>query len=148
MPDRRVDLLRPRKAHLQLLRMHVDVQLLPRDLNKKRGQRVAPLLQQLTVALGERVQKRAVAHKTMADEEEGRAPRWRSLLGRGQKRTHLDPAFFSLSLVQDLGATPSEGRAHPLGHVPVGRQIKRHAAVAAQTEVHLGMGQRQTQNRF
>jgi len=31
------DLLRPRKAHLQFLRMHVDVQLLPRDLNKKRG---------------------------------------------------------------------------------------------------------------
>jgi len=121
--------------------MNVDVQLMARDVDKKRGQRVASLLQQFTVALSQRVQKGAVAHEAAPNEEEGRTPGGRGLLGRGQEGAHLDPPLFSSASCNTLAPRRASAARTRSAMSRWGGQIKSHAAVAAQAEVDLRMGQ-------
>jgi len=104
----------------------------PATVDKKRGQRVASLLQQFAIALGQGVQKgRESRTKRRPTRQEGPTSACFGLLPTQDATTGIDGVrLLSLGLVQTLAATSSQRRAHPPRQCPDGRQDQGDVAVA------------------
>jgi len=134
------------KAHFVLGRMHVDIDAPRIDFEKQHEARMPAVIQHIGVGLPYRVRDQAIAHRAAVDVEI-------LLVGAGARgRRQPDPAMQAQAgaAVFDRQALPGEAGTQRLAnaHQPLavrsdGPVMTQRAAIVADTQFHIGAGQRQ-----
>ncbi len=148
VPDRGVHRLRVGEADLQLLRVHVYIDVGAVDVEEQHRGRVAAARHQLAVALQHRVHEAAVAHPAPPDVEVHAARRGLGQLRRGEQHLGANAPLLPRAAVERPGQTRAQHRRHALLPVPVRRRIQRGAPARHEAEVHARVRHGQAHNRL